>query len=369
MKLVSRWISIRDNLAKSVALRRRLEHRQAGLLAWMLMFILFFCITALVALLLFNPHHDQQIHQYTILIGSLVLFFAFAYILNYTGYYTSAACLLVVSAVATPWISLLFDPSILQGDFVPLTYLTFSILLSSILLPISITIGLAVLQFAGLIGVLLLSPATPTFNWFSFLAFMFLTSVTSILANSIIQGNMQQIDAQTQQLALNEVRLRDLSVRDHLTNLFNFRYLEETLEREIQRAARTEHPLGIIVLDVDHFKRINDTLGHAAGDTVLRELGRFLAKQVRQSDIACRSGGDEFVLILPNTAQATTTERAESIRNGVKNLQLPVAITLSLGVAAFPADGSTGETILKSADTALYQAKREGRNHVTVFKN
>ena len=364
MNPIRRLISAVDGLAKATALRQKSEPHQARLLAWMLIIILLFSSAVLFLLLLFNPHHDPEIRHYAILISGLVAFFALAYCLNYAGHYNLAAMLLVVSAFITPWASLLLDPSILQGDFVPLTYLTFSVLLSSILLPISITIVLSALQIIGLTFVLFLSAASSAFNWFSFLAFICLTAAMSVLTNSIIQHNLRQINAQMHQLALNEVRLRDLSVRDHLTNLFNFRYLEETLEREIQRSVRTQHPLGLIVLDVDHFKRINDTLGHPAGDTVLRELGRFLAEHIRKSDIACRYGGDEFVLILPDTSRETTKERAEYLRNEVKELNIPVIITISVGVAAFPDDGATGEIILKSADTALYQAKRQGRTHM-----
>ena len=355
-----------EKLAAAMAIHRRLEHRQARLLAWMLLFIIFFSTAALFVLLIFNPHHEPQIRQYAMLISGLVTFFTVAYILNRAGYYTIAAMLLVFSAIVAPWGSVVLDPSVLEGDFVPLTYELLSVLLSSILLPIYVTIVLAVLQFAGLTFVLVLSSATPSFNWFSFLAFIFLTSALSILANNIIQRNMRQIDAQTHQLALNEVRLQELSVRDHLTSLFNPRYLEATLEREIQRAVRTQHPFGVIMMDVDHFKRVNDTLGHAAGDVVLRELGQFLARQVRQSDVACRYAGDEFMLILPETSRETAKERAEQLRKGVKELVLPVAITISIGVAVFPEDGMTSESILKSADNALYQAKHEGRDHVMV---
>ena len=355
-----------EKLVTTTVILQRLEHRQARLLTWMLLFIIFFSTAALFVLLIFNPHHEPQIHQYATLISGLVVFFTVAYILNRAGYYTIAAMLLVFSAIIAPWASLVLDPSVLQGDFVPLTYELLSVLLASILLPTSITIGLAVLQFAGLTFVLLLSSATPSFNWFSFLAFIFLTSVLSILANTIIQRDMKKIASQAQQLVLNEVHLQELSVRDHLTSLFNPRYLEATLEREMQRAARTQHPLGIIMMDVDHFKRVNDTLGHAAGDVVLRELGQFLARQVRQSDVACRYAGDEFLLILPETSRETTRERAEQLRKGVKELALPVAITISIGVAVFPEDGTTSETILKSADDALYQAKREGRDHVRL---
>lgn len=366
----NKLISAFDWLSKPVVTLPESERRQTKLLAWILLFMLLFSIAILFAVLIFNPHADPDRDYYDGLIVSLVVFLTFIYGLNRAGRYRVSALLLVVSAALTPWASLMFDSSILQGDFVPLIYLTFSVLLSSILLPTSITILVATVQFAGVTLVLLFSSATSAFNWFSFLAYVFLTSVFSILANSIIQRNMREIESQTHQLTLNERRLQDLSIRDYLTNLFNRRYLEETLEREIQRAARTQHPLGVIMLDIDHFKRINDTLGHAAGDRVLQEFGEFLAEQIRPSDIACRYGGDEFVLILPDTSRDVAMERAEHLRENVKQLAIKhengITITISQGVAVFPQDGSTGEMILKSADAALYRVKHESNLVVTA---
>lgn len=169
-----------------------------------------------------------------------------------------------------------------------------------------------------------------------------------------------------------ENALRELSVRDPLTGLFNRRYLEETLSRELWRAARSQHSVGIIMLDIDHFKRLNDTYGHSGGDAVLRELGELLNKHVRGSDIACRYGGEEFTLILPDATLNTTQRRAEQVRQAVQNLRIRLgdevveSITLSLGVAGFPAHGLTGPDLLAAADAALYHAKQMGRNQVVV---
>ncbi|MBD1904339.1 diguanylate cyclase [Funiculus sociatus GB2-A5] len=166
--------------------------------------------------------------------------------------------------------------------------------------------------------------------------------------------------------------LKQQSIRDTLTGLFNRRYLEESLEREINRAERKQQSLGIIMIDVDHFKRFNDTFGHEAGDTVLRELGVFLRSHTRGSDIACRYGGEELTLILPEASLEATRERAEAIREGVKHLNLQNrrqslgSITLSIGVAIFPTHGLTGSAVIRAADAALYHAKHQGRDRVLV---
>ncbi len=168
--------------------------------------------------------------------------------------------------------------------------------------------------------------------------------------------------------------LRNQSIRDGLTGLFNRRYLEETLEREIHRAVREQAPLSILFVDIDHFKSFNDEFGHEAGDAVLRQLGAFLTAQVRYEDIACRYGGEEFVIVLPDAAMSVAAQRAEGIRTGVKSMKVQVGgktlqgITLSLGVSGIPEFDPVGEILLRAADAALYQAKAEGRDRMVVAK-
>ncbi len=177
-------------------------------------------------------------------------------------------------------------------------------------------------------------------------------------------------------LALVNLRLREalrsMSVCDPLTGLFNRRYLEESLERELRRAVRKQCPVGTIMLDLDHFKSFNDTFGHEAGDALLRELGRFLRSRTRREDIVCRYGGEEFLLILPEARLDITRRRAEQLREEIKQLRVQCrgqvlgTITLSLGVAVFPEHGSNSSAILRAADLALYRAKAEGRDRVVV---
>jgi diguanylate cyclase (GGDEF)-like protein/PAS domain S-box-containing protein len=183
-------------------------------------------------------------------------------------------------------------------------------------------------------------------------------------------GAMMDITARRQA----EEVLRQESVHDPLTGLFNRRYMEEMLEREINRAERTRQQISIIMLDIDHFKQINDTFGHAAGDALLHTLGILLLKHIRETDIACRYGGDEFILILPGAPLVIGQQRAEEIRNGARSLlSEPYGdsiqkFTLSLGIAVFPDQGSTRETIFAAADAALYTAKEAGRNQIAVAK-
>jgi diguanylate cyclase (GGDEF)-like protein len=148
--------------------------------------------------------------------------------------------------------------------------------------------------------------------------------------------------------------------------------MEESIEREVRRAERSDQCLGIIMLDVDYFKRFNDTFGHEAGDVVLRELGQFLRSTIRSSDIGCRYGGEEFMLLLPEASLDVTHQRAELLRNGMKHLMLEYrrqalgVVTLSLGVASFPHHGNTAEAVIRAADAALYQAKHQGRDRAVI---
>jgi diguanylate cyclase (GGDEF)-like protein/PAS domain S-box-containing protein len=166
--------------------------------------------------------------------------------------------------------------------------------------------------------------------------------------------------------------LRSQSIRDPLTGLYNRRHMEGSLMREERRARRRGTPLGIIVIDVDHFKAFNDRNGHDAGDHLLRELGAFLIDCTRGEDIACRYGGEEFTIILPEASLENTRSRAEELRRGVKEKlrirhgQVIEQITVSLGVAVFPEHGESAKEALKSADRALYAAKAAGRDRVAV---
>ena len=174
------------------------------------------------------------------------------------------------------------------------------------------------------------------------------------------------VEAEVQRL---QEQLREQAVRDPLTGLYNRRYLDETMERELVRAARYNQPIGIVMCDLDHFKAINDTYGHLAGDEVLREFAKLLKKNSRGSDIVCRFGGEEFLLLLPDMPPEIAYQRAEQLRTALAALQIGkevIRVTASFGVAAFPENGKTQDTLIHAADVAMYQAKEAGRDRVVV---
>ncbi|MGA8273124.1 MAG: diguanylate cyclase [Candidatus Sulfotelmatobacter sp.] len=177
-------------------------------------------------------------------------------------------------------------------------------------------------------------------------------------------------------LSIANIRLREAlrtqSVRDALTGLYNRRYLEEALEREVRRAGRAAQHLGLLMIDLDHFKRFNDTYGHDAGDVVLREAASFLLKNVRAEDFVCRYGGEEFVVILPTADLEGAHARGERLRSKMRELAIMHQgkslgmVTFSVGVAVFPEHGASSKELMAAADAALYEAKRGGRDRVVL---
>jgi diguanylate cyclase (GGDEF)-like protein/PAS domain S-box-containing protein len=172
-----------------------------------------------------------------------------------------------------------------------------------------------------------------------------------------------------------ELALHERAIRDGLTGLYNRRYLDEMLPRELHHAASYRQSVGLIMLDIDHFKRCNDTYGHDAGDTLLRTVSTFLQGHTRDGDLICRYGGEEFTLALPGASLADTLQRAEQIRAGIEAQVVAydghpmLQVTVSLGVAVFPDHGTTADDLIRAADQALYQAKHSGRNRVVLAEH
>jgi diguanylate cyclase (GGDEF)-like protein len=165
-------------------------------------------------------------------------------------------------------------------------------------------------------------------------------------------------------------KLRNQSIRDGLTGLFNRQFLQVAFERELHRAKRYHAPVAVFMLDVDHFKQLNDRYGHETGDAVLRELAMVMQKGLRSEDIVCRYGGEEFVMILPEMPPESAWERAEALRKSIEEMRVACGqntvhkITVSIGISNFPSDGATQEALVRTADENLYRAKRGGRNCV-----
>ena len=191
-------------------------------------------------------------------------------------------------------------------------------------------------------------------------------------AQSALEKANEQLQAQIRRIEELQVELREQAVRDPLTGLFNRRYLKDTLDREVSRAKRENLPIGIIIMDIDEFKDVNDRYGHNAGDMMLKEMGNLLKASIRIEDFVCRYGGEEFVIVMPGATLGVAFERAELIRRKFEQMYVQyeneqLHATISLGVAAYPIHGTDGEDALIRADRALYQAKQAGRNRVIPY--
>ncbi len=192
-----------------------------------------------------------------------------------------------------------------------------------------------------------------------------------LLAEAELRAAREQLEEGRREISALQQRLQEQVVRDPLTGLYHRHYLDETLEHEVARAKREGYPISVAVLDIDRFKSVNDTYGHKAGDEVLKAVAGLLQDQAREGDIACRYGGEEFLLLMPRQSLAQARERAEQWRTAfathpVRHGDLALAVTLSIGVATYPEHAASPEALVLRAERALSRAKAQGRNRVEL---
>jgi diguanylate cyclase (GGDEF)-like protein len=213
-------------------------------------------------------------------------------------------------------------------------------------------ISIPMISYGQPLGLLILSSRER--NFFAHTEIQPLESVADIFASAIQNANYVQ-------------RVKQLAYLDGLTGIFNRRYFETRITEEIERARRFGSELAVVMVDVDKFKSLNDTYGHLLGDEVLRQVSSLLSKQIRKIDVVCRYGGEEFVILLPQTALEQALHVADKLRRAVEEWQfpgVPRTLTISGGVAVFPNHGNTRDELVKTADAALYAAKESGRNRI-----
>lgn len=182
----------------------------------------------------------------------------------------------------------------------------------------------------------------------------------------------EQLNNRVAEIEKLQFELRQQALRDPLTGLYNRRYLADVLDRELARVTREKKPMSIIIMDIDHFKKVNDTHGHQVGDQFLKMIANLIAGHSRTSDIACRYGGEEFLLVMPGTSLSIAAMRAEELRVRCSSIRIPhgsrnLEVSMSMGVASYPKHGSTAEEIVIKADKALYWSKQNGRNRVSIW--
>ncbi len=184
-----------------------------------------------------------------------------------------------------------------------------------------------------------------------------------------LQMANQEMSKQLEEIKDLRIKLQEEAIRDPLTGLFNRRYLKETLVREFAHARREDYDISFMLLDIDHFKKFNDLYGHATGDLAIKTVAKQLISRARAGGIACRMGGEEFLLVMPGILDEVAQLRAEYFRDQVMALPIPygdqsLSLTVSIGIASFPKNGETWEELYEAVDQALYRAKQNGRNRV-----
>lgn len=372
-----RWLRILADIWRwlirpSPAIVEPVARLQAHILIAMLLVVIALGLLSLIlsVLGLYAPPGEPktEISVFDWITLTVVLLLAVEYGLSRSVHFPVAAGLAVGTVLSATFVMVILTPENLQL----LYFLIIGGLISGLFLSARATAIVFVVTFIGLLLLPTFAAEFTLLNDLNALFFILTVGVLVVMVAALRQRYLEQINWQTQQLVASEARLRELSIRDPLTGLFNRRYLEEVLTLEMIRAVRKGYPIGIIMADVDHFKQFNDTHGHAAGDAVLVQVGNFLRMHIRSSDVACRYGGEEFLLILPEASREITQMRAEHMCADVRHLHVEFegqtleAVTLSLGVAVFPGHGSTKDAILGAVDTALYRAKGEGRDRVVV---
>ena len=346
--------------------------RNAQILQWIQVSLMVLLLMALFVVLLAQQGDRRTL--YIVMITGFLLLLGFMMILNRTGFYVLSSGLTAALLLTGPWLSVYLDQSAARNDFFPFVYIVLPVQMCAMFIPVKLILLIAAGQVALLGAVIGTNPNFLGTNWQSLLVFAIFALVLSIVTSFVMRRQMEQIDNNRRLLAENEMRLRELSVRDSLTGLFNRRYMEETLKKEIYRAERKKRNVSVVITDLDGFKTVNDTYGHGLGDAVLIQVADLLQSGIRNGDVACRYGGDEFVLILPECSLADTKVRAETLRENIGHTLYRQdeyelgTVTVSIGVSAYPENGSSPEELLAAADKALYIAKKSGRNRVVGFE-
>lgn len=349
------------------------EERNRRTLKWLLRSYLI--LLALTSALLLTVRPDaSQVRAVALVLLPMILLNSIAYWLNTRSlHYEAAAWITILTSAAAPWFSAILNPAVLHENLASMVGTAISIMLSGMLLSPRSTVLVGAAQVAALQYLFMRDPAASA-SWYSLLTIVLFISVLSVVSSTRQRRDIDRIEGQAREILERERAFRELAVRDGQTHLFNYRYLEEGLAREVAASQRSGEPVGVIVFDIDHFKLVNDACGHREGDDLLRAIAELVLRNIRASDFACRWGGDEFVIVMPGATVEIATERAEHLREEVRRLSLlhtegVARLSISAGVAIYDEHGTTPDALLDAADRALYRAKAEGRDRVLVAES
>jgi diguanylate cyclase (GGDEF)-like protein len=385
-----RWEAIWHRITQPAEQIRSEEQRQqASLLAGLSAALLIAGGIALTLWVLTAPDFPTTPYLSTAIMCAIGL----AYGLSRTRYYLFGAFILVVMLILMVEAIILVAPGPMTLRMLALNFLVVAILLTSLFFSVRSTLLVAAICIIRTVFFFAVPSVlfNTTYSYVVFIAVMSaLLIVAAVIRNTYIHARRtaeksllqsearyrqtnEQLQIQMAELRHLEQQLREESIRDPLTLLYNRRYLTETLTREIARAAREEYGVGILMIDLDHFKQVNDIYGHAVGDEVLQRVAALIKASQRAGDIACRYGGEELLCVLIDMEPALLMRHAEELRAAIADCQVSeshpsICITASIGVSRFPEDGASGDLVIRAADQALYQAKAAGRNCVRLAR-
>jgi len=350
-----------------------LNSEKAVMLLYLQLALIILLLTTLI--LIYGVDTGSRLVLYLALLIVLLTILGISLLLNLIGKYKISLGLTIFCLLLGPWSSILLDKTVISGDLLPLVYIALTIYIYAMFLSARTTIIITTLQIFLLIILINSNQMLLNRNWPSLISFIIFSSVIAIVYNFIGRKQMKIIVEQKNKLFNEEAKMRLLSIQDPLTGLFNRRYMDEVFKKEISNIEKANKSLGVIIADVDNFKIINDTYGHTFGDSVLVEISKIITSNIREQDISCRFGGDEFILILPDCSLENSYKKAEKLRNAINNSIIKndknelISVNLSFGLATFPENGILIEDVLMAADKALYMAKKNGKNSIFTFKN
>ena len=267
----------------------------------------------------------------------------------------------------SPWASILYESFRGSGDSMPILFVVIPIQIAALYLATKSMLWISGVQIAAVIANIILNQNKENYNWISIVCYVFIASLLGSVTSYMIRTQYNKLLASKNELALNQEKLRDISIHDALSGVYNRRYMDEILDM----LTRTpEHPFAVLMIDIDHFKNINDICGHSKGDFIIQNVAAILTSLTRKNDIVCRYGGDEFLLILADCTYDNALRKAEDVKQAVGGIGCTcdnpnaTEVTASIGIALYPENGTSKDALLHAADIALYHAKEAGRNRI-----
>lgn len=330
---------------------------QSSLMRRVLSFFIIALALAFITRFFVHPAGSYLLYAYLALNGSLFIIAIIAFILNEKGFFQSTLYLTLLIAIIGVWGPILINKQTggIQDVFL-LMYLLLPILYSSVVFPLTFTIFYTIAQMGFIIFVVMVSKNLTMLDKTNFIIFMALVSFFSILTNYVNSMKSREFHEE--------------SIIDELTGLFNRRYFNVMMKDLVKKSETKHESFGLIIADIDNFKSYNDTYGHPVGDVILREIATCLSQEAGLSNIVCRYGGDEFVILITNPTQVGIFEVAKTLQHKVAEIDYSQVnehithITLTMGLSMYPMNGSTFEELIGFADSKLIKAKEEGKNKV-----